>query len=119
MKSIIGFLVLMTVTTAFAREQYVCQEKGNRTSPRTMTLTQLSSGRVQEGVKHLFGLELRDRRTGTVLFAARVNVEVEDVMFSFSNRQGEVTGMIYLDELDQSWAEFGRNKLRFDCGAGR
>ncbi len=118
MKSILGLLVLMTATSAFARVQYVCQEQGNR-APRTMILTQISTGRIQEGVKYVFGLELRDSRTGTVLLAERVNVETEDVMFSFSNRQRTISGMIYLDELDQTWLEIGRNKLRFDCGAGR
>ncbi len=115
MKTIFTLFIFMIATSAFARFQFNCQEIGNRTASRTMDLTQVSNGRLSEGVRHTFKLELRENRTRQLLLSELVTVEVEDVMFSFSNRARGINGMIYLDEMDQTWLELGRTKIRFAC----
>ncbi len=119
MKTILATLALTFATSSFAGVQYVCKQVNDRPGTlHTMTLTQVSTGRILEGNKYAFNLELREIRTRRLVLSERVTVETEDVMFSFSNKAKAISGMIYLDEMDGAWLNIGRNELRFDCQNG-
>lgn len=122
MKTLMLFSVLLTSSFALAGEKYICREilDNNSSSDleygsRKMILNQVSDDVVKEGKFYPFKLEIYEFNSGKALFTESVNVRVEDVMFRFTNTAKKVSGLIYLDEADQTWLRIGSTKINFDC----
>ncbi len=117
MKLLSVFVILLFSTVSFAGEKYICKQiTANSWDDKvTMVLTQIGDEQIKEGVSYKFKLELFSGRSATPKFSETVIVETEDVMFSFVNKAKKVNGMIYLDELDQTWLYVGQDKYDFDC----
>lgn len=117
MKSLLALVVLASSISAFAGEKYICKEitENSWDSKKTMILTQVGDIEVKEGVKYTFKLEVYEGNSSKPVVAENVTVETEDVMFGFNNKAKKISGMIYLDELDQTWLKVGKNETRFDC----
>jgi hypothetical protein len=111
------FLFLLAITissTAFAGEKYICREiGGDEYAPKKMILTQVSDESIREGKFYPFKLEIFD--SGKAIVSESVNVRTEDVMFRFTNTAKKISGIIFLDELDQTSVSVGRTKYHFDC----
>ncbi len=111
-----AFIVSMP---AFAGEQYYC--KGNFHTPEQTTLfvKALSHDHAIEGEKMEYLIVIRDG--SEVIYKGHVTAESEDVMLSFKSRRGQpkLSGMIYMDELNQTWIKLGngqgKNDMNFNC----
>ncbi len=85
-----------------------------------MTLTAVTAtvNDVREGVKVPYKIVVKNGNkvwADTVVRAAQ-----EDVLFGFGSKTkayGKITGMIYMDELDQSWVTLNGTNLHVDCGS--
>lgn len=117
MKSLLALITLLTSITAFAGEKYICKEitENSWDSKRTLILTQVGNIEINEGVKYTFTLEVFEGNSSKAIVSEKVTVETEDVMFAFSNKAKKISGMIYMDELDQTWLKVGKNEWHFDC----
>ena len=117
MKMLLAATTLLVSFQSMAGIKYICKEqtKNSWDEKKTLVLTQVGNGRINEGRKYQFTLEVYGRNTSRPLLAERVMVETEDVMFGFSNQAKGISGMIYLDELDQAWLRVGRSEVAFDC----
>lgn len=117
MKSLLALIVLASSITAFAGEKYICKEitENSWDSKKTMILTQVGNIDIKEGVKYNFTLEVYEGNSAKAVVSEKVTVETEDVMFGFENKAKKISGMIYLDELDQTWLKVGKTETRFDC----
>lgn len=110
MKKLFFALSLLIGPAAFAGESYVCKEIGR--GNHVLKLTQVGDDDIQEGAKYPFYLELY--RGKKFMHSQYVTVTTEDVMFEFQGHK--LTGMIYLDELDQTHLTLNAKEYRFDCG---
>lgn len=116
MKLIIAAIVLMTSTLAFSGEKYICKElKESWESKSSFILTQIGDEEVREGQKHTFMLEVYEGNSSKPVLAEKVTVETEGVMFAFKNSAKKIKGMIYLDELDQTYLTIKGKTTHFDC----
>lgn len=117
MKSLLLMIVLTSAFSAFAGDKYICKEMTENSwdSKRTMILTQLGNIQIKEGVKYDFKLEVFEGNSSKPIVSEKVTVETEDVMFGFSNKAKKIEGMIYMDELDQTWLKVGKSEWHFDC----
>jgi hypothetical protein len=113
--SLVLALSILT-SVAFAGEKYICTQADSEDfAPKKLVLTQIGHEEVQEGKTHSFKLELFQGRDRKALVSETVSVRTEDVMFSFSNKSKKISGMIYMDELDQTWLKIGKEEMHFDC----
>ena len=117
MKNLLALLVLISSVGAFAGEKYICKQitANSYDNKVTMVVTQVGDAKIEEGKTYSFTLELFETGNSKPLVSEKVTVETEDVMFSISNKAKKITGMIYLDELDQAWLYVGTKKYDFDC----
>lgn len=121
-KSFIMIALSLFSITALAEEyspvQYVCKQTQTESKrPLTMVLTQEKLGPVREGVRTPFILNLFSGESSRPFLTKRVYVETEDVIFDFATSDKTISGRIYLDEMDQTSLELGKNSYRFDCGS--
>ncbi len=113
---ILAALLFVFGSSAFAGtpEEYTCRELGRGKHVLTvLTLVQIGDEPVREGKKYLFNLTMTNAESDTIVEYQIVEVETEDVLFSFNG--ANLSGMIYLDEMDQSWLEIGRRNFSFNC----
>jgi|GEM_PF-6264150 len=116
MKNVLFALAAFTFTIpAFAGEQYYC--KGNYNTPESVTLfvKALSHDHAIEGETMEYLIVIRDG--SEELFKGHVTAESEDVMLSFKSRRGQpkLSGMIYMDELNQTWMKIPGKEMNFNC----
>src|SRR5688572_18330166 len=108
MKHVLMLALSLTSSMAFAGEKFICQQTdGDRYSPKKMILTQIGTAEIREGKPYSFKLEVFEGRGSEAKISETVTVETEDVMFGFKNKVKKISGMIYLDELDQTWLKVG------------
>ncbi|MCB9091842.1 MAG: hypothetical protein H6621_03065 [Halobacteriovoraceae bacterium] len=128
MKKFISLLVLAGSFSALARtdyQKYVCQEYDYQTGAvldRTVVLSPVSDDNTDwdEGEVVSYKLEIYEDQSA---WEPEVEIEglvtVEDVMFQFigeDNEGREVSMMIYLDEMEESWLTIDGNKeLQLNC----
>ena len=118
MKSLFALVVLLVSLNTFAGTKFICKEntESRWDSKKSMILTQLGHVKIKEGVVYDFKLEIYDTNSSHKPFVSEiVSVETEDVMFGFSNKIKKIEGMIYLDELDQTWVKVGKTEMSFNC----
>lgn len=117
MKTLLAAMTLFISFQSIANTKYICKEmtRNSWDEKRTLILTQMGRGTIEEGKKYSFMLEVYGRNTSKSILTEKVVVETEDVMFGFSNHTKQISGMIYLDELDQTWLRVGRTEVRFNC----
>lgn len=113
------FLVLMALTfsaPAFARSENLYCKGMEHFQGGVFFMKPLQGEAIEDGNKYPYLLEIRDPFK-QVIFSGVVQVEVEDVMFGFSGKAGRknLSGMVYMDEPDQSVITIGSQKMRFDC----
>lgn len=114
------FALLLALTilsaTAFAGEKYICRETGgDEYAPKKFILTQVSDDVIHEGKFYSFKLEIFEGNSGKAIVSESVNVRTEDVMFKFTNTAKKISGIIFLDEMDQTWVKVGKTEYHFDC----
>lgn len=84
-----------------------------------LVLTQITPGRVREGKVYDYSMKIFLGENKQPHTDARVQVELEDVMFKFSTAKTsrtQIEGMIYLDEPTDSWMDMTFHKtIFFDC----
>lgn len=114
--------LLVITSSAFAdrsREaiQYICKELPNRGNfdKQTLVFTQIGTGNLTEGVKYPFKLQIFAKHNRQPIVSTTVTVETEDVMFGFESKKDDLSGMIYLDELDQASLTIRNQTRNFDC----
>jgi hypothetical protein len=114
MKFVIALFAFVLASASFAQD-YKCGEtdQASGVAPRTLVLKSLSTREVREGDKVPYRLELFQGKKKVL--SEKVIVEMEDVMFGFENKAKKIVGMIYLDELDQTYLYVGKDKAYFDC----
>lgn len=112
MKLFLSLVVLFSSISAFAGQKFICKEINGS---KKLVLTQVSTTPVRGGIKSQFKLEIFERNSSRPVYAAPVIVQTEDVMVAFENKAQQLSGMIYLDELDQTYVRIGRSELSFDC----
>lgn len=113
MKTLILALALLSLN-AFAGEAYTCTQLDVVGGPGlTLTLTQIGDSEIREGRPYRFHLVLA--APGAVILDEVATVQTEDVMFSFRVKSKPIKGMIYLDELDQTWLTIKGQRMDFDC----
>lgn len=120
--SMLAIGLLCTTTSFAAGTKYICKEiepaKANDLK-RTVVLTQKDNTQINEGVAKDFTLELFSTGEKTPLLTATGLVLTEDVMFTFSTKEGgakNVNFNIYLDELNESSLIIdGQKSIAFDC----
>jgi hypothetical protein len=113
MKSVILALSFLLGTSAFAKGvSYTCKEKDG--GQVIMSLDQIGDAKIVEGVKYKFNLQLIDADSDVTMLDTEVTVKTADVQFFFKGKG--VSGQLYLDELDQSYAIFKGTTYYFDCG---
>lgn len=117
MKTLLAVIVLSVSTSSFAGIKYICKEitKNSWDNKKTMILTQIGNASVEEGVKYPFQLEVFESGNSRAILSEKVTVETEDVMFGFSNKAKKISGMIYLDELEETSLTVGKKEYRFNC----
>jgi hypothetical protein len=116
MKCTLLFVLTILSATAFAGEKYICtQIDGDEYAPKKMILTQVSDDTIHEGKFYPFKLEIFDGNSSKAIVSESVNVRTEDVMFKFTNTAKKVSGIIFLDEMDQSHVKVGKTEYRFNC----
>ena len=111
----------LIATSSFAGERYLCHQtdaestyEAQQYSPYKIVLTQVGHDKIQEGKFFPFYLEVYLDQTKPI-FETAVNMRNEDVMMKFTNTAKKVSGMIYLDEMDQAYLTVGNKKMHFDC----
>lgn len=116
---LISILSLGLSTSAFAASgvKYICKETGVLPghNKRTVVITQFGNANVEEGKTYAFGLQIFDGVSKKPTLSTKVFVRTEDVLFSFGNREEDIAGLIYMDELDQSWMNMNGEKLTLNC----
>ncbi|MNK89331.1 hypothetical protein D3C87_1093390 [compost metagenome] len=123
MKALLVLATLLTISgTAQAFESIQC--KGNeefgtsKNVTMTMKAVDKTNNDVPEGVKVPY--ELLVMIDNQVVVATTVQAHAEDVMFQFrskTNRFGKVSGIIYLDELDQTSVTVNDLDFTLDCNS--
>jgi hypothetical protein len=113
----LAVLALSTSVPAFAGEQYYCKGNFSTSESTTLFVKALSHDHAIEGEKMEYLIVIRD--DAEEIFHGHVSAESEDVMLSFKSRRGQqkLSGMIYMDELNQTWMKLGNAKeaLHFNC----
>lgn len=117
MKSIFALIILTVSTFSFGGTKYICKEitKNSWDNKKTMILTQIGHSSIEESVKYPFLLEVFESGNSRPVLSEKVTVETEDVMFGFSNKAKKISGMIYLDELEETYLTIGKKEIRFNC----
>lgn len=119
MKAIlISLMSLVMSSSAFASgAKYICKETGVKPgyNKRTVVLTQFGDAEVKEGKTYAFGFQVFDGVSKKPTLSTKVFVQTEDVLFAFGNREEAISGMIYLDEMDQASVEIAGEKLSLNC----
>lgn len=115
MKLAIIALSLALSAPAFAGQTYNCREIKSGVGPaaKSMLLTQIGNTPIVEGQPAYFNLKIADK--GVIIVNARAVAMVEDVMFQFEVKGQNISGTIYLDELDQTSLTLGQKNFRFEC----
>lgn len=93
---------------------YVCDviKAGRLTPTPRFTLKMISPTRAPEGKPTKYLLEYQQH--GRVKSAVAIAVE-EDVMFQFHVPGKSISGMIYMDEMDQTTIEINGVEARYSC----
>ncbi len=119
MKAIlISLLSLGISTSAFASgTKYFCKETNSKpgAARRTVILTQFGDAKLEEGKTYAFGFQVFEAPAKNPILSTKVFVQTEDVMFAFDNRAEGISGMIYLDEMDQASVEIAGEKISLNC----
>ena len=109
-----GFANAESITCGF-NERY-----SDESQPRALTMTLTSLGKsvndVYEGTSVPYSLVLKNG--DQVWLNVKVKAAQEDVLFAFKHRSrefGNITGHIYMDELDQTSVYVNGTKFSFDC----
>lgn len=114
MKLLAVTMAMLTLSSAAqARNFHSCEGVG-QSSAFSMTLTPVgqTTNDVNEGEQVPYSLVVY--LDNEAYFGAEVQAQQEDVMFQFSG--ANANGTIFLDELDQSYANIKGQEIRFDCG---
>lgn len=116
MKFVFALLLASASTLSFAGEKYICREiGGDEYQPKKLIVTQVGDAPIKEGKVYSFKLEIFEGNSSTPIVSESVNVRTEDVMFRMTNTARKISGMIFMDELDQTSVSVGRKEYRFDC----
>ena len=109
--------VLISSSTFASDEKITCNEivLMNGDVSRTMVLTKISVRPLREGEKAPYKLELFKGKKNILILSEKVIVETEDVQFMFENKAKKISGMIYMDELDQTSLTLKNEDINFDC----
>lgn len=115
MKNLFLALITLTSSTAFAGEQYYCHGNYETDASATLFVKVLSHDKITEGEKMEMLVVVRDG--AKTLFEGRVSAENEDVQVFLKSRRGQpkLSGMIFLDELDQTSINVAGEQMNFDC----
>lgn len=119
MKALVILAAVFVSTNAFAIEDMTC--KGNKDFGTSETVSvQIkavgkTTNQVPEGTSVPYKITVKN--DGEVWADGVVSASQEDVMFGFEGAGsfGELSGMIYLDELEQSHLSLNDMKLQLDC----
>lgn len=118
MKNLILIMVALLSFNTFAKDTYYCWETndaGLRTD-RLVVLTQEGSERMQEGRSYSFKFDLYQEDSACFPDSEGVaTVEVNDVMVGFKVKGKRINGMMYLDEMHESWIKINGKETRLDC----
>ncbi len=115
MKTLIALATLTFGLSAYATgptHLFTCYGKDGRDS-YVMTIT---GGPVADGGRAVHRVKITS--CDGVVFDADVTVEKEDVMQSYRSRRGAeqtLSGMVYLDELNETYMDVDGEEIQFDC----
>ena len=116
MKAPLIALIALLAAPAFAGQEtsFYCHGIDN-SAGKMLFVKALSNTDVPENYPMSYLVVIRDG--SKTLFEAAVTAKQEDVMLSFASRAGspKLSGIIYLDEYDQTSMTLGRMEMRFDC----
>jgi hypothetical protein len=116
MKFFIAASFLFSSIATFAGEKYICVQSGEyEYSPAKVILTQIGEGKVVEGNPTPFSLEIYTDYTTKPSVKELVYVTTEDVMFHFNNKAKKISGLIFMDELDEAHVKIGKKEIRMNC----
>ena len=119
MKAALSVLALVLSPLAHADEtsKFVCQqthlEAGQ--SRHTMVLKEIGAAPIKEGVEAKCQFLLFNDTDRAPEIATVVSVTTEDVMFNFESKKHGISGIIFLDEYDQTSATINGVDMRFTC----
>jgi hypothetical protein len=111
MKTLLLALVALSSTSALTKpDTYWCKGTG-ADSGKTLYVRILSSDQAREGDKLSWLMVIRDG--SETIFSGNVKSDLEDVDLGFHARG--LSGMIFLDELNETWVKLNGQDMRFDC----
>ncbi len=115
MKALLLIASLLFTSLSFAGVTHVCVELTPKDPYiiHKMVLAQVGHDKIEEGKFIPFVLQIF--QGSTLLIETPVNVRTEDVMFNFTNTAKKVKGIIFLDEMDDSWVKIGKLEFDFNC----
>ena len=106
--------LFLSLSVNAAGTKYICKERTDY-QKQTLILTQISEREIKEGVKERFVLEVFQGSEKNPRLVTKGFVSTEDVMFSFKSDDKNVSAMVYLDELEESYLSEGSKTTHFDC----
>lgn len=118
MKNLILIFTAVLSLNTFAQDTYYCWETNNEgvRTDRLVVLTQQESERMREGKVYDFKYEFYQEDTACFPDVEAVaSVEVNDVMVGFKVKGKRISGMMYLDEMHESWIKINGKQSRLDC----
>ena len=111
MKTVLVALTALVSLPAFAQpDTYWCAGKG-KDEGKTLYTRILSAEQAREGDKMTWLMVIRNG--SETIYSSNVKGSLEDVDLGFKARGLE--GMIFLDELNETWVTVDGQEMHFDC----
>lgn len=118
MKSLVAVLLAAFSLSSFASGyEFTCEQMYVDSNKLTMIIAQVGDTRMREAVAVPFTLKVLTA-DGVVLIDESAEGSLEDVMLSFRVKGQRLRGMVYLDQLNESYLRVGGKTISFDCGVG-
>jgi hypothetical protein len=104
-------------TDVISYSKFVCKQIDLKhgEAARTFVLKKIGDVAINEGVEYKYQFLLFNGIDRAPEIATVVKVTTEDVMFNFENKARGISGMIFLDEYDQTSLTIDGQDLRFAC----
>lgn len=121
MKFLVMLSLLVSATaSAGTPQKFICKAVDARVSddPITVIFTQIGNSRIEEGVPTPFKLDVyqpADDLSAKRVIAETAVVVTEDVMMKFNVRLKGISGILFMDEPNDSWIKIKGKTYQLNC----